>query len=71
VIAVNIDERYTIGYVRAVEGLAVHDLAPELQRLGRTRNLRFAYDPHYNADTHAYVGGRLTEILRDELATHP
>jgi hypothetical protein len=67
VIAVNVDQRYTIDYARAVEGLSVYDLAPELQRLGGTRNLRFTYDPHYNEATHAYLGERLTEILRGEV----
>jgi hypothetical protein len=68
-IALNIDERYTIGYARSVPGLAVHDLAPELQRLGRTRSLRFTYDPHYDEATHAYLGERLTGILRGEVGT--
>jgi len=63
-IVVNIDAQQTFDHVREIPGLTYVDLSAELSRRSKERNLRFTYDRHYNADTHAFLGERLSEILR-------
>jgi hypothetical protein len=60
---VNIDRRQSAGYLADVEGIRLVDLAPELYARGRTTELTFRYDQHYNADTHRWLGKRLRDIL--------
>jgi len=60
---VNIDRRNTAEYLADVDGVTLADLAPELHARGRTTELAFRYDQHYNAATHRWLGERLGTIL--------
>ncbi len=62
-IVVNIDDEYRYDYVASIPGVAYHDLSGPLNWRGQAQNLRFRFDRHYNADTHAFIGRRLAEIL--------
>ena len=66
-IVVNIDDKCRYDYVARIPGVAYHDLSGPLHRRGQAQNLRFRVDRHYNADTHAFIGRRLAEILSTEI----
>jgi len=70
-IVVNIDELVRLDYLRAIPGIVYYDFSADLFRRGRTHALRFTYDRHYNPETHAFIGERLTQILRTELGVPP
>jgi hypothetical protein len=69
-IVVNIDDGWRYDYIAAISGVTYRDLSGPLQRRGEEQNLRFRFDNHYNADTHAFIGRHLTEILGEELDPH-
>jgi hypothetical protein len=71
VIVVNIDDGRRWEYLAGIEGIAYHDLSELLNRRGRERPLTFRFDRHYNADTNAYIGEVVAEIVRADLAGHP
>jgi hypothetical protein len=66
-IVVNIDNERRYDYVASIPGVNYHDLSGLLHDRGQTNNLLFRFDRHYNADTHDFIGRRLTEILRAEI----
>jgi hypothetical protein len=62
---VNISGVASLDYIPKIDpGIVYHDLAPELAELSKTQRLFFKYDRHFNPDAHAWIGHRLTEILR-------
>jgi len=70
-IIVNIEQLKSLRYVELVENAIHFDLSSELNHLGRTRNIRFKYDGHYNPETHAFIGEKLTSFLRTGVLSNP
>ena len=70
-IIVNIEQLKSLRYVESVDNAIYFDLSSELNRLGQTRNIRFKYDGHYNPETHAFIGNKLTSFLRTRILSNP
>jgi hypothetical protein len=68
---VNIDPAMSLRYVAGADArITYHDLTPLLVARSRHERLFFTYDMHYNPRTHAFIGERLTELLRPLVAEH-
>jgi len=46
------------------DSLSYFDLSSDLRKERKKRSLSFKYDPHYNKETHDFLGEKFTEILR-------
>jgi hypothetical protein len=71
VIVVNIDDFYRYPYLGKIPDVVFHDLADELHRRDLVQPVRFRFDRHYTPATNRFLGERLAELLRADLATSP
>ena len=61
---VKIDEYSNLSYVKETNGISgFFDLTNGLKFESKMHPLAFKYDPHYNSQTHHWIGEQVTEIL--------